>query len=698
MKIRPCSIWISVAFVLVGWSASRGQVLEEPIMSPTGPIEIEADRVIHYREQNLYEAVGNVEIRAEGFRLNSDEVRFYPDTGIAEAQGNVEVTDGEDILRCESIRINIETQKGVVDNARLSTQEGFFVTGRRVEKLGPKTYRIHDGSFTTCGGPTPDWIVRAKRLDVTLEGYGVARNPVFAVRKIPVAYLPIGVFPVKTKRQTGFLIPTVGYSNKFGPEVNLPFFWAISQDKDATIYTNWLGDRGLKEGGEFRYALTKNMEGQANFYYIDDQEKDTERWAFLFQHDQRELPLGFYAKGDINIVSDNDYPFDFEEDFRDRSLIDVRTERQLESTFFGGRAWPEYNLVGEFSYFDDLTLADDDSVLQRLPEIGFAAFDQRLWNGPVYGGGAFSYTNFLRQEGVRGSRLDFFPQVSLPLRPLDWLKFLPVGGVRETLYWPREGDRGEDDFEARFLPSFDGLLSTTISRVFDTPSWWWEKVRHSIQPEVGYRYIPRTDQDDLPFFDEGDRIPYTNEITYGLTNFLYGKLGSGSDSKIRRLLQFELSQSYSLGDPLFPTEDSPEKRLSNIRGELWLFPFSNLELRGDAEYSLVEDQIVLYNTLANLSDARGDSLTVEYRFVDRELEELNLYGRVRLWDWADLFGSFRYNLRDDLRVETLAGMTYRAQCWNVTFSVEDRNRSFDRTRDDEIKFNLSVSLVGLGSI
>lgn len=698
MMARSCFILIAVVLFVFSISLSRGQVRDERSVVPTGPIEIEADRVIHHQEQNLYEARGNVDIRMGEVRLRSDEVKFYPDTGIAEAIGNVELTDGEDVLRCESLRINFETQKGVVENARLMTRENFYITGKRIEKLGPKTYRIHEGSFTTCGADSPDWVIRAKRIDLTIEGYAIARHSFFDVKKIPVAYLPIGVYPVKTKRQTGFLMPEVGYSGDDGPRVNLPFFWAIDQDKDATVYLNWLGDRGLKEGGEFRYALSRNTEGQANFYHIDDQVKEENRWAFFFRHDQRELPLGFYVKGDVNLVSDNDYPIDFEEDFPGdfpaRAPIDFRTTRQLESTGFGGRSWPQYNLIGELAYFDDLAVEDNDGTPQLLPAIGLAAFDRPLWNTPLYIGGESSYINVWRQEGVRGSRFDVFPEISLPLRPLGWLEFLPTVGLRETLYWPDNDPEGKNDFDARTLPTFDAILSSTVSRIFETPAFDWGRVRHRIEPTIKYAYIPRVDQDDLPFFDERDRVPYTNLITYGLTNFIDRSIGTSSGSEIRRLLKLELSQSYSLGDPIFPGEESPERQFSNILGKLWLTPSSYFGLRSDAEYSLIENKIVLFNALADLSDAKGDSARLEYQFSEDELEQINFFAQIRLWERIDLSGSYRYDLFNDLRVETQAELTYRTRCWEVTFSFQNINHSADRTRDDEVRFKATLSLVG----
>jgi len=688
-----------LALLVSSTAMSLGQITDERITVPTGPIEIEADRVIHRPEQNLYEARGNVEIRAGDVRLTSDEVAFYPDTQIAEATGNVELTDGEDVLRCDSLRVNLKTQRGVIDNARLRTRENFQITGKRIEKLGPQTYRVHDGTFTTCAGDSPDWIIRAKRLDLTVEGYGIARHSFFKVKKIPVLYLPISVYPVKTKRQSGFLLPVFGGSSLTGGKVDLPFFWAISQDKDATVYLNWQGDRGFKPGVEFRYALTSNMEGQANFHFIDDRVNKENRWTFLFRHDQRELPLDTYVRANVALVSDNDYVDDFPEDFPDRAVIDTRTDRYLKSTVFGGRMWPVYNLVAELDYFDDLTVEDNNATLQQLPEITFAAFDQPLWKTPLYGGGDFTYTNFWRQEGVRGSRLDLFPEISLPFRPLRWLRFLPLAGLRETLYYPEREPEGENDFKTRTLPTLNALLSTTVSRIFDMPPFLGgEKVRHIIKPEVGYTNIPRVDQDELPFFDEKDQISERHEIRYGLTNFIDARIPTSTRSDIRRLMELEFFQSYSLGDPFFPEEESPVRQFSNILGRLKFTPSSYLDLRSDAEYSLIEDRLVRFNALAALSDSRSDSTTVEYRLTEDTLEQFNFRARFRLWGLGDVFGSYRYDLLNDLPVETRVGATYRAQCWNVTFSVEERNRSADRTREREVRFFVSVSLVGLGSL
>ena len=94
------------------------------------------------------------------------------------------------------------------------------------------------------------------------------------------------------------------------PKVKTAFYWAISKDMDSTLFVDYLGDRGFKEGLEYRYAFARDTTGQARFYFIDDKVYGGNRDAFFLQHQQK-LPDDFYLKADINYVSDRFYPRDF---------------------------------------------------------------------------------------------------------------------------------------------------------------------------------------------------------------------------------------------------------------------------------------------------------------------------------------------------------------------------------------------------
>ncbi|NIQ93611.1 MAG: LPS-assembly protein LptD, partial [Desulfuromonadales bacterium] len=84
-------------------------------------------------------------------------------------------------------------------------------------------------------------------------------------------------------------------------------------------------------------------------------------------------------------------------------------------------------------------------------------------------------------------------------------------------------------------------LGTRLSRTFDVGGRHVDKIRHSVEPEVGYLYIPREDQSDLPQFDRLDRIEATNRLRYALTNRLTARLDSKSGARYHEFLYLRLS-------------------------------------------------------------------------------------------------------------------------------------------------------------
>jgi lipopolysaccharide assembly outer membrane protein LptD (OstA) len=223
---------------------------------------------------------------------------------------------------------------------------------------------------------------------------------------------------------------------------------------------------------------------------------------------------------------------------------------------------------------------------------------------------------------------------------------------------------------------------------------------HTVEPTIGYRYSPRVDQDALPVFDDTDRIPYTNQITYGITQRLVGKpekegISSGP-FEYGKLMVF---QNYSLGDPF--TEEKGERRfLSNIQGELWWNFGPYLSARWDGEFNPYRGRgsFDVSNLAVIAKDRRNDAVSMGYRNTRKTVEQINLDARVKTISPLYLFGSYYYNLLDRIRVQGVFGAEYQAQCWSLGFIYEDINHSPDRTQEREKKFHVYFSLLNIGSV
>ena len=707
--MKYCWFILSVCFFffILGPPFTSHAKMAEVKVEKEGPVEIEADQLIYDRDQQLYQAHGQVEIIRGNLSLKADHAQLTMATKELVAWGNVLLREGEDVVECERLEVNLDTRLGKIYQARLFLKDqNFHITGLEAEKLGENHYRVRDGSFTTCDAERPPWKFTVKELEVKLGGYGVAKGPIFYIEDIPVLYLPIAVFPVVLERQTGFLIPRVGYSSKYGPELKTAFFWAMTKNMDSTLYLDWLGDRGFKEGLEYRYAFSKETGGQANFYFIDDQELDKNRYAFFGQHHQK-FPYDFYLTGDINYVSDIKYPRDFDEDLPKGARIDSRSSRQLRSTLFGGKNWDQYSFLTEGLFFEDLENESNDKTLQMLPQISFYAYPQSLFKTPLFFELLSSYTHFWREQGIGTHRGDLFPRISFPMRLFKVLKLEPNIGFRETVYKPFDdpSDRLEEwisretlevglEMGTEFYRVYEAGADSKVANLFKVSKWM-----HTIEPTIVYRYIPRVDQEEIPLFDEADRIPYTSLISYGITTRLVGKpRKEGVESGPREYAKLKVFQSYSLGDPFERDSKGKGRYLSNIVAELWWNFSPYLSARSDAEFDPYHKNFDVFNFLINAKDRRNDALQVQYRYTKDSIQEINLGVRIRTISPLYLFGSIRYNLVDHWKVENIYGAEYQAQCWTLGLFVEDIGRSPDGTQEKEVKIEIYFTLLNLGSM
>ena len=706
-------------FIIISSPPTHAGIVEVSQMKAEGPVDIEADELLYEKEKQLYEAHGQVEVNRGDFSLKADHVQLNMVTKDLVAWGNVLLREGEDVIECQRLEVNLETRLGKIHGARLFMKDqNFHITGREAEKLGENHYRIRDGSLTTCDAKRPPWKFTVKELEVkemALGGVAIAKGPIFYLEGIPVLYFPWGAFPVRLERQSGFLIPQAGYSSKYGPELKTGFYWAFAKNMDTTLYLDYLGNRGVKEGLEYRYAFARETKGQANFYFIADQVADKNRYAFFIEHQQK-LPYDFYLKADINRVSDHKYFQDFSDEnlpeTAKKAQIDMWSLRQLRSVVFGGKNWDGFSFLSQVAVYDNFTEENSDETVQQLPKISFYGLPQRLLKTPLFYEFSTSYTNFWREKGVEAQRGDIFPIVSYPMRLFNVLKFNPYLGGRETFYYSHNDPTGRfkgwesrETLEAGFQTSlefyrvYDGKMVSKISNLFKVAKWM-----HTIEPMISYTYRPRVNQDDLPVFDEVDRIPFTNQITYGVTQRLVGKPEKeGISSGSFEYAKLNIFQSYSLENPSwfnsqFIDAKGKKRDFSNIRGELWWNFNPYVSAHWDSEFDPYRGSFEIFNFLIKVKDRRNDVVRVQYRDTKDNVREINLQSRVKTIAPLYLFGAFYYNLLAGTWVQGIFGAEYQAQCWSAGFALTGRNRSPDGTQRRETKFHVYFNLLNIGSV
>ena len=687
-----------------------------------GPVTIEADSISYSEDEDTVHAAGKVVIVFTRGFLKADNVILYRETNLALAEGHVLIHSDQDVIEGERGLFNIDSKTGTADHGKLFfAQNHMYAKGEKIEKTGESTYRLEKAKVTTCDGDSPDWSLAASEIDVTIDGYGSMKHGRFLTKDIPFLYVPYLFFPVKTTRQSGFLFPFFSYSKeKNGLDVELPFFWAISENADATFYQRYMEQRGFKEGVEFRYFLSPSSFGTLYADYLNDRKQVTEtvgsisrdwqedqkRWSFYLNHETT-FASGFNLRTDIHRVSDPWYFRDFssynyylnnysqtgEKPFQRISFLADESLGSLNSTVRLTNNWSVYNLSALASYTDDFSAPTNDGTLQVYPVVSLTGFRQPLFGSPLQFEFGATYVNFYRHEGQKGQLWELNPTMYLPVRLGPYLQATPWVGFRGSIWERTDSEAPTDDrYVTREIFPAGGTLSSEISRVFTVGSGIGgvEKIRHSIRPEIYYTYIPEVLQENLPNFVGG--IGAQNILTWALTNTLVSRTrGTGGNVNYHQLMRLLLAQNYNITESrrtLTDPETDKRRPFGDLVLELDLSPIQYFSFAARNLYSPNTYKWTQTNYDMTLHDNRGDYISAGYRYTKDSLQEINLYLKASLTSSIDAIYILRRNLLDKKTIEATYGIKYRRQCW--LFEVNVTSGEYDQTVMGYI------SLTGLG--
>lgn len=647
------------------------------------PVSLAADRLDYTQDVGVFQAAGDVNLRQGEMTLTADELLWQETTRDVVATGNVRLVETAGELQGSSIHTNLGNGLGVIKDGRGFIKErNFYLEGEQVERLGEDSYRIVDGSFTTCDGDPPDWQFTASQVDVDLGRYARARDVWFEVRDQPVLYLPYLLFPVKSERESGFLMPRFGYSSRKGALLSLAWYEVIDRHLDATVYVDYLSRIGLGKGLEYRYALDGGGGGRAYAYHISGMDDTPDSYALDWQH-EGVLPGNVRLAAAVEYVNKREFFEDFGE------AADEYNRDQTVSTILVQHHRDKLNLTGYLRYIKDLEF-DNDATLQRLPEAGLDVPFLRLGEYPLYTRTELRGTNFWREEGDEGQRLYLRQGLGMVLKPGSWLEFSPEIAAYGRYYHADSGS------ESDLLPEFAATLSTRLVRVYPFARWGIDSLQHSIEPQVSYTYIPNRDQEDLPLFDLKDRIGPLNLVSYALVNRLTARsLGADGSRSYREVLNLRLSQAY---DVRVERDDALEdsEPFSDLRTELMLRPTPGSALDIDALIRVNDGTgFKRLNAGVSYSDERGNSARLGYSYRNTDngfspTDYLSVEVGSALLSPVYVNVEERFDFLDQGSLETVLGLEYRARCWSLFLTFRDR--------PDEEEFLVGVALSGVGRI
>lgn len=526
--------------------------------SVTDGVLINADSMDRDMVKGLVRLNGKVQLVFQGQHLSCDRAEINQKTQTVTAEGHVILSNERVHVEGDRIVFNYKQNTGFVYNGFVKSGQVVF-QGDLIEKVGEDHYIANNAEYTACDTCPPGWSFSGKVIDAEVGGYARIKRPVFKIAGFPVIILPGLIVPLKSARQSGFLVPSMIISGKGGLAPGESYFWAIDRSSDLTATVRAYELRGVKLHGDYRYVLSETSRGELQSAWIRDRavrdnefqrDKSLDRWYVDYRH-LLELPERFTHRAAISQVSDLRYPRDFTEELAGHGDPALENKTSITKTSDNHYASAEVDIYNNL--LKSYPLAPNDDAVHRFPELRYALKDSQLFEKGPYVGLDVDYVNFTRDsfsyddlqrvgdqrqglgpnKGVgpqgeilrdgkfdrdvdlvrTGQRLDVRPTLSYPFQIARRFDVLPLVTYRETQY--RFNSPDEDTFSstaARRYVQGDLRIKTEWSRVFgnldDPKATRW---KHAFEPEIGYSTIPWMRRPDHPFFGGFKSLKYSRQ-------------------------------------------------------------------------------------------------------------------------------------------------------------------------------------------
>ena len=349
-------------------------------------------------------------------------------------------------------------------------------------------------------------------------------------KDVPIFYTPYIAFPLGDDRQSGLLFPSFGHSGNNGYQLDVPYYFNLAPNYDATLTPGLLSARGVQLGGEFRF-LTAGSHGQIEENFLPNDAIAAQRPRLRALHRHHRFRTGPALR------------------YRHRE----RQRQQLLQRFRGGLGSDQRHLPRTPRRAPVLRrcLADPGAAAEFPDHRHLASMRA---TGPIRAcrgsrpmacfrsSGSFEFalssevTNFLREVGPDGRARGLVAGAALVGAEPGYF-FEPVVGYHFTQYDLQNAAVGDPSTPTRTLP----YASVDTGLIFERDAGSQGQRTQTLEPRLMYSYVPYRNQNELPIFDTGlpdlnlvelfrtnryvgdDRIGDANQLAMGLTTRLFSQ-------------------------------------------------------------------------------------------------------------------------------------------------------------------------------
>ncbi len=700
-------------------------------------IETEADQT---QISSNGEAVftGSVVMQQHDQILRSDYAKWNQNTSQGELSGKVSLTSPLLVLNGESAWVDESQGLAEFRRAKYSLPANHMRgTADFIQSSEGGYLSLERATLTFCEPGNNDWDLATSKLYLDQnKQMGSAWHTRLRVAEIPVFYFPYYYFPIGDQRMTGFLDPSVSFTGKLqAKDIQVPFYWNIAPNYDATITPHYVRDHGIAFENQFRHKTRWFGDGELNYHILsNDETTDEKRWLINYNQ-QGTLAYGWQHRWEYNQVSDDEY-------LNDLSPTDS-TDRATHLPRRGEILWNmsdwHFDVTAETFQTVDSSITLDARPYGRLPQFNLSYLPQ------VYNQLQFQQqlqaTRFSRNDeawveeelkqltgftALNGDRLLSDSSIAYPLEwPFGFLK--PQVEYRVRSYTLRDAD------DALLASPTAPETSVTISSprysldaglYFDREFEWFDSdYTQTLEPRVFWVNSPLVEhQNEIPNFDSGeltvshsslfmgdrfsggDRLADLDQVSVGLTSRFIREDGLEQfrasvgqifyrDDRIVQLAgtlrdrsaQFEppVKDTYDRSGLIVEAEWNPSERWSTIATVEWdEYQHYARQQRFGIRYENQRNQMfnLARNTVSTYNDIKEevkiDTDQADAGFFWSLSDRWAFYARalvdLRDYEKADpILGTAAEARPLSSMLESLAGFEYQTCCWRFQLSYRE---------------------------
>lgn len=711
VMLRGVVAALLLAFLLP--AAARDAVAQQAVDRKL-PVILQADELIHDKNEGTVIATGNVEA-AQGERvLLADRITYNERTDTITATGNVTLLEPSgDVIFADEIELTDEMKNGLIRHIRIIlTDESRFAANGAVRSGGNRT-EMSKAVFSPCPLCTehpeqpPLWQIKATRVVHDQRRREITyTDAFFELFGVPIAYTPYFSHPDPTvERRSGFLTPSFGGNSRLGATIKVPYFFNLAPNRDATISPIFTTDEGVVLSGEYRHRVENGQFSLSGS--ITRPERRGNSGEIIGGRDTRGH---FEGVGEFKIDDTWRWGFDVARTTDDTYLrrYGFNAADTLTSNLFAeGFRGRNYAAINAYS-FQGLELNDDPGDTPIIaPIIDFSYIGEAGRFGQRYTLDA-NFMELFRTDGTGSTRLSLDGAWRLPFMGLYGDLYSVTASLRGDAYWvndvldPSRTDRSRTSgLTGRIVPQLTVDWRLPLIRNAGSVRQIVEPiVKFAISPHGGNPgIIPNEDSqsfefDDTNLFNDNrfsglDRVEGGPRLSYGVRAGAYGASGGSTTAFIGQSFRTKADSTFAPGSGL-------ENKLSDVVGRISVKPSKLIDLT--YRFRLDSDDLSPRRTSIDLT-AGPDWLRTKLGFlsIGEGSADLSAIGRREELNMSMLLGigpqwSFdafhRRDLRKNNSINIGAGLTYQNEC--VLFTIQVRR---DFTRDRDLEPDTSINFI-----